>query len=635
MKKRVLVVEDDPGTRQLLAAILSEFDVEVHEESRDDQGFQRFLELGPDLVFIDVLLPRRGGLHLLRRIRGARGGKDVPVFVMSAVYRGADIRTEAVRDLGALDFLKKPFQLDALRERLGRLLADAQAPAEAEAVTPFAPSEILSRGSLSTVDFPLLLQDLAFHKTTGCLNLQWGRVKKVVFLQDGEIVFALSNQMRETLGRHLLDRGAVEEEAYREGIEVMLQTKKKLGEFLIARGLIDPKNLFDAVRENVTAKVMDVFAWEGGEFRVSPYQEPPARIPGQPLEAHRVLWEGVRFRVPFERLTATLAPRAELRLLPEGNLFDLAAEVCLEKDDVQFLRLLRRMRGYTLGEVLAEARGEAEVRFLYYLLVRGYLTLSRATAGDASWELDPADMERVRRARHRLDALRSRNYFQVLEVPLDATDEKVRESYLHRAKDVHPDMLGPQDPPELHRIHAETFHAIQAAYEALKTEPRRREYLKFIQEGIEEEVSDGSRILAAEGLFQQGRGLLRRRAWDEAAEAFRKALDANPEEGEYALHLGIARMHQAAAGRANALTEAAELLTRARSLMKDSAEPSYHLGHLLALQGDVEGAQVHLEAALAKSPNHVQALRELRLLRLRQGKKGGMLGALFGKKEKA
>ncbi len=633
MRKRVLLVEDDPGTRQLLAAILTEFDVEVYEAARDDEGFQRFLEVGPDLLFIDVLLPRRGGLALLRRIRGARGGKDVPVFVMSAVYRGNDIRIEAVDELGALDFLKKPFQLDPLRERLRGLLTDTSPPAP-EAVTPFAPTEILTRGSLAAVDFPLLLQDVAFHKTTGCLNLRWGRVKKVIFLQDGEVTFALSNQMRETLGRFLLDRGSLGEDAYQAAIESMLQSGKRLGEYLISQGLIEPKELFEAVRANVVHKVLDLFTWPTGDFRVSAYQEPPAHIPGQPLEVHRVLWDGVRSHLPFERLSGTLRPQMELTLLPQGDLFQLAAEVPLAKDDLQFLRLLRRLRGQTLGQVLGELRGEAEVRFLYYLLLRNYLTLSRGGDGAGTWGLDSADLERVRRARHRLDAFRSRNYFQVLEVPLDASDEKVRESYLHRAKDVHPDMLGPNDPPEMHQIHGETFHVIQAAYEALKTEPRRREYLKFIQEGLEEEVADGSRILEAEAQFQQGRALLKRRSWDEAAECFRRALDANPEEGEYALHLGIARLHQAGAGRENALAEAEELLLRARGLMQGSAEPYYRLGHLLALKGDVEGARAHLEAALARSPNPVEALRELRLIRMRTEKKGGVLGSLFGKKDK-
>lgn len=632
MRKRVLIVEDDPGTRQLLAAILADFDVDVHEAARDDEAYQRFLEVGPDLVFIDVLLPRRGGLELLRRIRGVRGGKNVAAFVMSAVYRGADIRTEAVDELGAIDFLKKPFQLEALQQRIAQVLADS--PEEApEAVTCFAPTEILSRGSLSAVDVPVLLKDVAFHKTTGCLNLRNGRVKKVLFVQDGEIQFALSNQMRETLGRHLLDSGTISEETYRLGIDEMLRTGVKLGEFLTSRGLLEPRLLFDAVRDNVVAKILDVFTWLGGDFRVSPWRDPPAHLPGQPLEVRRILWDGVRQRLPYERVTASFAPHLDLNLVPQRDLFDLATEVSLEKEDLQFLRLLRRLRGRPLGEVLGEVQGEGEVRFLYYLLLRSYLGLSRVEGRDgAPHGLDAADLERVRRSRHRLDVLRSRNYFQVLEVPLAASDEKVRENYLHLAKEVHPDMLSPADPSELHAIHAETFQVIQAAYEGLKTETRRREYLKFIQQGLGDEVADGSKILQAEALFQEGKMLLKRRAWDEACEAFRKALDLNPDEGEYALQLGIAKLQNAAAGRMDLLPEAEELLVRARTLMPGSPEPFYRLGRLLMLRGDLQGAAAHMQAALSRSPNHVEALREMRLIRMRTTKKGGVLGALLGKR---
>jgi CheY-like chemotaxis protein len=636
VKKRVLVVDDDSGTRAFLSEVLAEFDVEVYEAAHDEEAYQRYLEVGPDLLLIDVLLPRQGGLSLLRRIRGVRGGKDVPAFVMSAVYRGADLRAESMDELGAIDFLKKPFQLDLLRARLSEAIAERHDDAR-EAVTPFAPAEILNRGSLSNIDFPLLLKDLAFHKSTACLNLRYGSSKKILFFQDGDITFALSNQLRETLGRYLLSQGKIDEEAYRAGLEAMQRDGDKLGEFLLVEGYLEAPVLLDAVRENVFAKILEVFAWGGGDFRLAPYRDPPAGLPGQPFDVHHVLWEGVRRRFPYERLIASLNPYLEFALQPQHDLFDLTREVTLEGEELHFLRLLRRLRGQPLSRILSEVQSEQEVRFLYYLLLRGYLTIARGgVEGVEGRELDSSDLERVRRARRRADALRARNYFQVLELPLEATDEKVREAYLDKVKDVHPDMLGPEDPAELNHIHGETFHLIQTAYEGLNTEARRREYLKFIQEGLEEEVTDGSNILEAERLFQEGRIQLKRRDWNSATEAFRRAFELNPDEGEYALFLGIAKMRQVVAGSQEALPEAEDLLQRARKLIPASPEPYYHLGRLAVLRDDPERATSYFQTALARSPNHVEALREMRLLKMRTGKKaGGVLGAILGKREKS
>jgi curved DNA-binding protein CbpA len=277
--------------------------------------------------------------------------------------------------------------------------------------------------------------------------------------------------------------------------------------------------------------------------------------------------------------------------------------------------------------------GEGEARFLYYLLLRGYLCLTRGEGvGSVGGEMDPADLERVRRARRRLDSLGARNYFQVLEVNLEASDGKVREAYLRKAKDVHPDMLGPHDPADLRRIHEETFRVVQTAYESLKTDARRRDYLRFIQEGIEKELSPGTRFLEAETLFQEGRALMKRQAWEAAAEAFRRALELNTDEGEYALHLGIAKMRLAGTGREGALAEAEELFQRALGLMPSSPEPSYRLGRIAALRGETEQAATLFQKALAKSPNHIESLRELRLIRLRTDKKG-VFTSMTGKRE--
>ncbi|MDF1554791.1 MAG: response regulator [Deferrisomatales bacterium] len=633
MNKRVLIVDDDASTCQLLAEVLAEFGVETIAASTDEEGYRRYLELGPDLIFIDVLLPRKGGIDLLRRIRSVRGGRDVPVFVMSAVYRGGDIRAQSVDELGALEFLKKPFQLGTLRQRLAQVLGDVEE--EQDVLEPFPPVDTLSRGNLGVVELPLLLKDLALHETSGCLKLRSGKVKKILYLEDGAITFAASNQLRETLGRHLLESGKIDDQTYRGGLEAMRTSQRKMGEHLVESGALSAGELAEAVRQNVLDKVLEVFTWPDGDFQLVPPAPAPAVLPGQPFDALRVLWGGVRGPFPLAKIKQTLAGYKELYILPQRDLFELASEVPLEKEDLQFLRIVRRLRDQPLGQITAEAQGADEIRFLYYLLLRGYLALGRSgSQGRDGRILDATDLDRIRRARRRLDTLRSRNHFQVLEVPLETSDEQVRAAYLQHAKDCHPDMLSPSDPQELVKIYSEMFRAMQAAYETLKSESRRREYLRFLQEGIEEQPTDGAKILEAEERFQEGRQFLKRRDWNQAAEAFADALALNPDEGEYALDLGLARMRQASSATSPSLADAEQLFQRARELMPASPEPHYRLGRLATRMGDSERAATFFRAALACNPNHLESLRELRLSKMRNGRGGGGLAGLLGRKER-
>ncbi len=633
MKKRVLVVDDDAATRRLLVELLREFDVDVYEADQDEDAYRKYLEAGPDLVLLDVLLPRQGGVELLRRIRGVRGGADVPVLVMSAVYRGADIRRQVVDGLGAVDFLKKPFNLAQLRDQMARFLAGDE-PQDEEPLQPFVLPDMLSRGSLASVDFPVVLRDLAAHATTACVHLRLGRCRKVLFLRDGRVEFALSNRLPETLGRYLLSRGRIDEDAYRRGIEAMSSTGQRLGEYLVSQGLVGLEAIGDAVRQNVLEKALDVFSWTSGDFRIADYQEPPASLPGHPFEVHRLLWDGIRGHVPFDRISSALSPYGDLVLAPRRDLFELASEVSLEKEDLQFLRVLRRLRGQPLSHALGKVRGEGEVRILYYLLLQQYLGLARAGAeGTGLAGLDLPDRERVRRARRQLEALRSRNHFQVLDVPLSTTDEQVRQAYLERAKEVHPDMLAPSDPPALHQIHGELFRLIQAAYDGIKTATRRKEYLRFLEETPDDAAAtDSAQVLEAEALFQQGRLMLNRRQWDAAADLLRQALDLNPDEGEYVLSLGVARMRQAAGGRTGALEDAEALFRRARELLPDEADPCYHLGRVRAQMGDPAGAVALYRAAVNRDPHHVDALRELRLLEMRGSGRKKVLAGRKGKR---
>jgi len=632
LKKRVLIVDDDAATRRLLTDIVSDYNVEVLEAAEDDEAHKLFIETGPDLIFLDVLLPRHGGIKFLKDIRKLRSGLKVPVLMMSAVYRGADIRNEVLKEINFVDFLRKPFQLDVLHSRLSELLKNESENAR-EPAAPFSPSDIVESGNLTDINFPLLLKDLAYHKTTGCLHVKNGARKKVVFFRDGEVGFVSSNQLRETLGRLLLDTGAINDEIYQLGLGAMLGKRMKLGEFLIKNGYLRAQEIFEAVRANIFEKIMDLFAWREAEFNLTKYREPPAILPGRPFEVSHLLREGIRTNFPKDLMAAAMAPHENLAVLVQRDFFELATEISLDQEDLQTVRLLRRLRGSKLSQVIHAMEGEREVRFLYYLLLAGYMTLGREEIkGEEGRKLDMAEILRLRKARRQLNDLRTRNHFQILGVAIEASDEEVREAYLSLAKEVHPDMLDDGDIPQLKEIHVSIFQLIMAAYEALRTEKKRKQYLRSIREHINGKPLDGTEIIEAERLFRAGKDLLKKRKWAEATEALRKAFEINPDEGEHSLFFAIALSKRSTGENRDAGPKIEELLKKARELLPDSPEPSYRLGKLALQQGNEKLAERYFRNAVFRDANHIESLRELRLIKMRRSKgKGKMISGFLGR----
>lgn len=109
----VLVVEDDPTIRRGLAAELTEAGYEVLEAPEGRQGLALFEQGAPDLVLTDLAMPVADGFEL---IRGIRRSGATPIVVLSV--RGADVDKIRALDLGADDFVTKPFSVPELLARL-------------------------------------------------------------------------------------------------------------------------------------------------------------------------------------------------------------------------------------------------------------------------------------------------------------------------------------------------------------------------------------------------------------------------------------------------------------------------------------------------------------------------------------
>ncbi|WP_088287181.1 response regulator transcription factor [Ideonella sp. A 288] len=118
---RLLLIDDDEHLAPPLAAYLRRFDFELVSALRPSDGLARLAEGGIDAVILDVMLPEMDGFELCRRIRR---DSDIPVLMLTA--RG-DLTDRVVGlELGADDYLPKPFEPRELAARLQTILRRAR-----------------------------------------------------------------------------------------------------------------------------------------------------------------------------------------------------------------------------------------------------------------------------------------------------------------------------------------------------------------------------------------------------------------------------------------------------------------------------------------------------------------------------
>ena len=132
MKKRLLVVEDDPHIRLGLCDALEAEGFEVSECADGAQVIAMVAQRRPDLLVLDLMLPHKSGYDLCRELRAARN--RVPILMLSA--KGQEIDKVVGLELGADDYVIKPFSLRELLARVRALLRRADPAGESAAAHP-------------------------------------------------------------------------------------------------------------------------------------------------------------------------------------------------------------------------------------------------------------------------------------------------------------------------------------------------------------------------------------------------------------------------------------------------------------------------------------------------------------------
>jgi len=117
---KILIAEDEPDIRELVAFTLRFAGHEVVATSNGEEALQQAGQVNPDLILMDVRMPKMTGYDACRAMKADPGLKDIPVVFLSAKGQDSEIQTGI--SVGAEEYLLKPFAPDQLVERVRAIL---------------------------------------------------------------------------------------------------------------------------------------------------------------------------------------------------------------------------------------------------------------------------------------------------------------------------------------------------------------------------------------------------------------------------------------------------------------------------------------------------------------------------------
>ena len=117
----ILIAEDEPDIRDLITFTLQFAGHQVTATSNGEEAYHKAVELLPDLILMDVRMPRMNGYDSCRLIKAHEKTRNIPVVFLSAKGQDAEIQTGF--EAGAVEYIVKPFAPDQLTESVNAILS--------------------------------------------------------------------------------------------------------------------------------------------------------------------------------------------------------------------------------------------------------------------------------------------------------------------------------------------------------------------------------------------------------------------------------------------------------------------------------------------------------------------------------
>ena len=121
MGKTILIVEDEPKNMTLTRDLLKISGYETIEAVEGKQGVEKAKSAKPNLILMDIMMPKMDGYSACREIKADQSTKNIPVVMLTAV--GFDLNKKLAKQMGADGYVTKPFSRQQLIDAISPLLA--------------------------------------------------------------------------------------------------------------------------------------------------------------------------------------------------------------------------------------------------------------------------------------------------------------------------------------------------------------------------------------------------------------------------------------------------------------------------------------------------------------------------------
>ena len=619
----ILIVEDDTSQRSAMSEAIKRFGYKASAVAKPDEALS-LLKIKPfHAAIVDVLLPKRNGIELVKEFRTLQFGK-APVILTSGIFRDKAFMQDAITRTQAVEYLPKPIETKVLKQ-----LLDSALNSLTETVSVSLPA-LLSQAygsvrerikametieEISGFDLPFILSLLMTDEVSGNLNISddQGEIYGISLVR-GAISKVDSTDSQKILRQLVIEKGFVTEEELNEIPKERM--KSDIIRCLVSESLASPHALYPVVHQQILMELKKLFGDHKYKFNFS--KEDFSEI-GQFLSLEQLfaLFNDTLENTYTEQYLLDFYANWMEHPIRKALHFRLDHPIFQVSSIQAFPELIGMIdQEQSLGDIF-----KASPKRLQVLKALHMLALTRLVMFD-DVKRNKSALEHLEKLRDVLKSIENKNpveIFVYFGASSEAKAAEVDRIYKEFAKSNHPDHVPATAPQDLKDVVHKVFSLISAAHDTLVNEEKRKKYYNEIKQ-VEFE-----RQVKAESLSDQAVGLLEKGKVKDALTTITEALSLYKNPTTIVYYAWIKLKSYPGVTPPKVLKEIGESLEQIPHQERRFAAYQHVLGLMRKAQGDLEGAMTLFDKASLLDANFTEAAKEVEALQAQKKKSFDLL----------